>query len=396
MPKAMEKRKAELRAGLFIIISLFLLIFSVLWLRYFAIKPYMTVIAKFKDPGPIAKGLQVYYQGVNIGKVYNIDFSKDYKYTLVHISIYRKNLRLPANVVARIDSQGITGQKFVNIKYPDNPVSELLCNGCSITGEIPFGLSDLQEMLGKQIKNGRLQKMVENFEKSFEIQVQLSQDMQKLADTATTLIEENKAKVSALINEGAKTATNLNKIFLNINEIIGDPETKRSIKSTVKSAGYAATGLCGILQSDGFSNSMSDISRITKNIREITEDEEIKEGLSNTFKLIEETRQTLSGVRSSGIMNKISGACAPSAGANIIDLAVETMQNTNQAAKSVNCLSQGMCDILDKRFVLLRLMFGKPGSSLEICKNIGKLSKEQIDYLSKQGVIDPSCSCKNK
>jgi phospholipid/cholesterol/gamma-HCH transport system substrate-binding protein len=390
MPKETEKRSAEYRAGLFIIISLALLIFSILWLRYFAIRPYMTIIAKFKDPGPIAKGLQVYYQGVNVGRVSNIDFTEDYKYTLVYMSIYRKNLKLPANVAARIDSQGITGQKFLNITYPDHPVPELLTDGSVIKGEIPFGLADLQEILGEQIKSGNLQRMLTNFERSFQLQEQLSIKMEKLAISASSLIEENREKIGSLIDAGMGSVTNLNGILSNINDVIGDPETKRSIKSTIKGAGLTASTISDLFNGEGFNNTMSDIRIITKNIREITEDKETKEGLRNTFKLMGEASNTLSSFKSSGILDKISGKCAPNGG-NIIDLATDTLYNTNQAAKSVNCLSQGMSDIFNKRFALLRLLYGRPGASLEECKMIGKMSKEQIEFFQKQGVIEPSC-----
>jgi|GEM_PF-1781753 len=394
MPKSIEKRSAEYKAGLFIVISLALLIFSILWLRYFAIRPHMTIVSRFKDPGPIAKGLQVYYQGVNVGKVSKIDFSKDFRYTLVYISIYRKDLKLPANVIARIDSQGITGQKFINITYPDHPVSKLLSDGSVISGEVPFSLSDLQEILGAQVKNGKLQKMLENFEKSFEMQEQLSIKMTKLATSANKLIEENREKISELIDAGASTAENLDKIFSNVNEIVGDSEIKQGIKSTVKTANSTTCMLKDILKSDEFTNTMSNISEITQNISNITADKELREDLKSTFKLLGEASNAFSGFKSSGLSSKapITGGCSPlKSGGNIIDLAVDTLYNTNQAAKSVNCLSQGMSDIFNKRFVLLRLMFGKPGSSLEECKMIGKMSKEQIEFLTKQGVIVPSC-----
>jgi len=397
MPKETEKRSAEYKAGLFIIISLVLLIFSILWLRYFAIRPYMTITAKFKDPGPIAKGLQVYYQGVNVGKVSKINFSKDFKYTLVYISIYRKDLKLPANITARIDSQGITGQKFININYPDHPVSKLISDGSFISGEVPFSLSDLQEIFGEQVKNGRLQKMIADFDKSFELQERLSVKLTKLATNANNLIEDNRAEISELIDAAAATALNLNKIFTNVNNIVGDSDIKQGIKSTVKTANNTAGILKDILKSDEFNNSMSNINKITQNISEITADNELKGNLKSTLKMLGEASNAFTSFKSNGLSGKapVTGGCSPlKSGSNIIDLAVDTLYNTNQAAKSVNCLSQGMSDIFNKRFALIRLMFGKPGSSLEECKKIGKMSKEQIEFLTKQGVIDPSCTCK--
>ena len=69
MPKQSEILAAEFNAGIFIIITIIMFIFVILWLRYFAVRPYMTVIASFRKTGPITTGTQVYYKGVNVGRV---------------------------------------------------------------------------------------------------------------------------------------------------------------------------------------------------------------------------------------------------------------------------------------------------------------------------------------
>src|SRR3989339_2180054 len=102
MPRESEKKGAEFKAGIFIIVILALLIFSVLWLRYFAIRPQMTIIAKFVNPGPITTGLPAYYKGLNIGSIRKLAFTEDYKYSLLHIEIYQKNFKIPKNVSAVI------------------------------------------------------------------------------------------------------------------------------------------------------------------------------------------------------------------------------------------------------------------------------------------------------
>ena len=112
-----DKQSAEFKSGLFIIISLALLIFSILWLRYFAITPDKHIVARFRDPGPVERGMPVYYQGVNVGKVPKIEFSKNFKYTYVYLDIYKK-LELPANITAMVKTEGLAGQKYVNISYP--------------------------------------------------------------------------------------------------------------------------------------------------------------------------------------------------------------------------------------------------------------------------------------
>jgi ABC-type transporter Mla subunit MlaD len=391
--KTTSKKTAEYKAGMFIIISLAMLIFSILWLRYFSIRPEMEITAEFTNPGPLTKGLQVYYQGVVIGKVSNIDFSKDFKFTLVKISIYRKGLNLPANVKAKIDSQGITGQKFISIIYPDKPVKQMLRNGSMILGESPFSIADFQEALGEQIKNGNFKKLLTNLSESLELQKELSIKMEKLALTMNDFIDKNRYRITLFLDEAIKSTNNLNKIFMNINEIVSDKEIKQNIKSTVKTANNTACTLNKILKSDEFNNSMANLNQITGNVSAIISDKEMQENLKSSVKLFAETENTLSQLKTSGIFdaNTVIEKYFPQNGCNVFDLAVETLCNANQAAKSVNCLSQGMSDIFNKRFSMMRLLFGKPGDSLEACKNINKLSKEQTECLTKQGIILPNC-----
>lgn len=383
-----SKKSAEYKAGLFIIISLVMLIFSILWLRYFSIRPVMEISAKFKDPGPVTRGLQVYYQGVIVGKISNIDFSEDFQYTLVKINIYREGLNLPENIKAKIEVQGITGQKYISLIYPKNPSENKLRHGSVLVGESPFSISDFQEMIGSQVKNGNIKKMFDNLSESFEMQQKLGIEMHKFACSMNSFLQENRPKIEAFFDEANTSASNMNKVLVNLNEIVGDNSTKQDIKSTIKTANDAATNMNKILQKKELSNSLNNLDKILKDVEAVTSDKEMQDNLKSSVKLFAETENTLSQLKLNSVFdtNTLIQKYFPQNGCNIIDLAVETLCNANQAAKSVNCLSQGMSEILNKRFAMMRLLFGKPGESLEACKSINKLTKEQADCLQKQGV----------
>jgi len=44
------------------------------------------------------------------------------------------------------------------------------------------------------------------------------------------------------------------------------------------------------------------------------------------------------------------------------------LENTDKTLKTVDCLTDELIEILNKRFLIFRFMFGKPGNSFKKCK----------------------------
>lgn len=213
----------EFKSGIFIIISLALLILSILWLRYFAVFPEKKIVGKFTDPGPIETGIPVYYQGINIGKVPKIGYSKDFKYTYIYMDLYQK-LDLPANIKAMVKTKGISGQRYVNIIYPDHPVNQLLANGDLIQGEIPFGVEDIQEFLKREIKSGRLKKMFNDIEHTLANADAATNQINKATQQVSTLMTKYDSNINDILANSSNVTTEFHKAALNVNRIIGSNE----------------------------------------------------------------------------------------------------------------------------------------------------------------------------
>ena len=88
--------------GIFMVLSVLVLSFGFFWTLDYLLNPPVKVIAEFSELGPFYKTMPVYYKGYKIGKTGKVRPSKDFKTTLVSIIFYPEELKLPANVSAKV------------------------------------------------------------------------------------------------------------------------------------------------------------------------------------------------------------------------------------------------------------------------------------------------------
>jgi ABC-type transporter Mla subunit MlaD len=417
-----SKNFSKFKAGIFIIFTLSLLIFSILWLRYFSITPKMKITAQFINPGPITDGFQVFYRGVNIGKVSKVEYSDDFKKTLVKIEIYRGDLNIPANAFAEVKMEGIAGQKYIDIIYPKKPSRYVLQDGSVIRGKSQFGLEELGYFFEEAIESGRLDRIFSNFEETLKNTNELTLKLKETSDVLNQMINNNKNDVETLLNEGAKaardfsdvsggikniitdkkfikdirgSAENINKTTIGINRFIGDAELQKSIKDTFGSLGRItdrADKTLGVI--DSSTDLRTDTAQAVSNLGSL---------FNSTDKLVQHwdyySSELYKDVKRSNLIENVSCAFAQAGitldeankilneleaegiDEDVRKLIISTLQNTNQAAMRVDCVGKGVSDMLNQRFLLLRLLFGNPGSKLEECE---KHSRKNTCPLNKQ------------
>lgn len=324
MLRKLKPGSAEFKAGVFIILSLALLVFSILWLRYFAISPEKRIIARFKDPGPVESGIPVYYQGVNVGRVPKVGFSKDFKYTYVYIDIYNKELELPANVNARVKIEGIAGQKYVCISYPKKPVDRMLASGDIIEGESPFGLDDVQDFFKREFESGRFQKAIKDFETSLanadKAAIQIGQASKKISLMFTKYDKD----IDGIIKSTSGVTEGLNKTITGVNRVVDSPEIQKEVREAV-----------------------SGVHRIVQNTEAGTEhifgDIESTQIIKNTNTTVQKAFQTM-------------------------DTAEDAFKDGGKAARRFDCIGRNVSQMLNQRFLLFKLMFSNPGKPLGECQ----------------------------
>ncbi len=328
MLKKLKPGSAEFKAGIFIIISVTLLLFSILWLRYFAITPEKRIIARFTDPGPVETGIPVYYQGVNIGKVPKVGFSKNFRYTYVYMEIYNREIELPANVTARVKIEGIAGQKYLCLTYPEKPVNDLLASGDVIEGETTFGIDNLQEFFKKEIESGRLEKMFKGVEKAIANANKTTEAMGETSEKINALLAKYDRDIDDIIKSASGVTKELNEAVISVNKVVKSPEFQEDLKNTVKNANGLMHGT--------------------------------KVNAQRVFDQIEESRLI---PNMSDTVNKTHSA---------MEEAEKAFKCTGKTAKRFDRVGENMNKMLSKRFLLFKLMFGRPGEKLSEGENVGR------------------------
>ncbi|MFA6988565.1 MAG: MlaD family protein [Candidatus Gastranaerophilaceae bacterium] len=328
-----KKSKQNFRAGLFIIFSLGLFLFSVLWLRYFSIFPVMTIMAQFKNPGPLSTGVQVYYKGIVIGKIKKLEYTNDQKYTLVYLDITDKNLKMPDNSIAKIQVEGITGQKYIDIEPPYRPSSRFIANNSFIKGKSVFGITDFQYYLQEQVTSGRVNRILSNIEQTFVSSKKLSKNLEII----TSVAADQKQDLKSIFKNGAKTAKNLANASEEVKKFSSNKQVWKDLEG-----------------------SANNINATTKNLNKMSTDLEDAKIVQNIVTTIKQTNSTVSDVHQ--LIENMKKAGFNQDKINSI------LNNTDKTASNFSCMSSGINKMLAERFLLLKLLFGRPGKHLDSCK----------------------------
>jgi len=150
------KATNEVQAGLFIMVGIVLFI-VVIWLvgqrRQIFVRQeeYLTT---FHDVQGLSEGAPVRLGGISIGRVDKIGFSKDIHDPLVYVqllvsSIYLERIRTDS--LATIETQGLLGDKFVNINSDGK--GNLLEPGSTLPSSNPADISSVLSKAGEVVDN---------------------------------------------------------------------------------------------------------------------------------------------------------------------------------------------------------------------------------------------------
>lgn len=84
------------KGALYPVILAVILFFTTIGISAFSLggvfSPKKTVYIKFKNPGPLPENMEVYFKGIKIGKITEMEISNDYKNTVLKAVIKKKRL----------------------------------------------------------------------------------------------------------------------------------------------------------------------------------------------------------------------------------------------------------------------------------------------------------------
>ncbi len=153
----MEKKNLQqIKVGLFVLIGLFLIMFSIFFVgeeKTFLERHY-TLHAKFNDISGLRVGAPIFLAGVGVGKVEDIHFpsSLEEKDVTLELSVaHRFQDRIRQDSEAAIVTQGLLGDKVVLISV-GSPAEAVLKNGATLKSRKGYGLENFAEKGGELIE----------------------------------------------------------------------------------------------------------------------------------------------------------------------------------------------------------------------------------------------------
>lgn len=329
-----------------IIDSIVVLIIFGFWLYSLIHRPYMRIIVRYNDVPAINNNLWLYkihahYRGYEVGDVAKIKLSKDQNYIEFYVNIYYKDLKLPKNVVIIFKTENLYGSRYLDIEPSSIPTKEILSDGDTVMGVTAYERFD--EYLLQEVKSTRSQHLLKN----------LSEITSKINES---LKNKNNEK---LLNQ---SSGDLAIILENLKDIAEDPIVKTDIKSTIKLSSSSLKNVNEILSDQDIKNAINNapesINMANTNIKSMNENlskvsgsiPEVTKNLAMTNNLLTDTNYDLCSIN-----NKVP------------PIPPSFIENAEKLVVKTDCFESEISKILTKRWLILKLIFGKPGKSFKNC-----------------------------
>lgn len=298
----------------------------------------MTLVAKFDKLPIVPEKMDVYYKGINVGNVIKKVLDKKRGKVLLYLKI-KEDLNLPSNTYAEIEyprgSKDKEVKPYIELAYGDKATNQKLDPGVEIEGRLD---KNIDFYIEKFADNNTVENVVGNFSTTMNNANKTSEDFAKAAKTINEILSENKDDINIIISGMAKAVKNFESAAEGLNKTFNDPEVKKDIKEIVANFNKTAKNFENWSGKGEFVDSVNNIFETTENIKDASKN-------FNEF-----TRN----------LN-----CASNELPNTITKASSALEEHECAMKQVNHTATGIGDMFSKRFIMLRMFFGKPGKKLE-------------------------------
>jgi methyl-accepting chemotaxis protein len=163
-----------------------------------------------------------------------------------------------------------------------------------------------------------------------------------------------------------KSSGDVSTILDNLREIIEDPQVKRDIKSTIKYSSLSIKDLSEIVESNKneikqiFAKAPESIDKTINNL------ESLNKNMPRVNENIQEASTTINRATSS---LSVTNCNLDTINKKVPEIPPCLLNKADNALTKFDCIGTELIDLLNKKFLVFRFMFGKPGSSFERCKD---------------------------
>jgi ABC-type transporter Mla subunit MlaD len=348
-----------MRKKWFVVIFILLFLISIGYFTHKIInKPEKTIVVTFGDVPPIVENIirrtiTVYYRGYKVGEVSKVKLSDDQKKIIFYVDIYYKHLKLPRNIGMILKTQDIFGARYFSISYPKNPSSKLLSDGDTIEGTAAY--ERLDKYLITEMETGKLKVIIDN--------------LLVLTGAAAGMLKGNNEE---LLSDVKKSSSDIEIIMDNLKEILNDPQVKRDIKSTINYSSRSIKDLSQIMESNKneisqtISKAPESIDKTINNLESLNKNmPRVNKSISEVDYSIQKATQTIDQTNSS---LSVTNCNLDTINKKVPEIPPCLLNKADNALTKFDCIGTELIDLLNKKFLVFRFMFGKPGGSFERCK----------------------------
>jgi phospholipid/cholesterol/gamma-HCH transport system substrate-binding protein len=157
---ASAERRADVKVGAFVLLILVMAVAMTLVLaqKRHVFEHRVVVHAVFQEVQGLKEGAPVRLSGVNIGQVSRLAFAKEKTASLIHVDmeISRESLeRIGIDSVARIGSQGLLGDKIIELSVSSNP-DQAISAGATLESQPPADFNKLVEQASDVLAKAKI------------------------------------------------------------------------------------------------------------------------------------------------------------------------------------------------------------------------------------------------
>lgn len=378
--------------GMFVSIAIIILVWSFCWWRNLDPWSSQQVInVEFPEVAGLSQNAAVIIDGTRIGRVDKLEWEGNNQ-VLVQLRIISSKLKVPTIAKFQILADGLVGSKYVEIIIPDDADMNgpVITQDMRVKGEMPARPELALQKITIGLSHLNPEQMVENYREDRKRVIRAADQLAILADKTIPVIEH----ALPIEKELLPLTKDLNKMTGKLTRILDNPKISRDLKDTIAQAQSTITSAKQLVfQIEGMvhdkeirtelrtiigklEKSTDTMYHTVNKVQKLTENKELRDDVKE---ILGKTRQTLD--KADDLLNK------PILKSDL----KKTLSNAQEAVENINLASKQMTKILDKRFPLVRMMFGRPGHvKTDTEKEEKKSDDKKSDSESKSGSEPPS------
>ncbi len=315
------KNSNEIKIGIFVISGFFLLVLGWAFLREFAIENQTQFNISFSDVAGLTKGSFTRINGLRVGRVDSLTLDIKKNKVIASVRIQIPDIKIPDDSKFLIRTSGYVGDKFLDIALGMSNV--YIMDGQEVVGEETVDAFKSLEKVSKVLDQINPELLAMDIQDT----VMNTASLTKKADSAVDGLPDAK-QLSNLLDNAQATVTKLESSIDKVETLVNNPNIQNNVSMVLTQANQVS----------------KDLNQTLKNANDLANN---KTAFDNANALL---------IRASKVIEQLDGVRSDPLVQNELR---NTLNNTNNAAKGVSVASEEFSSVLNQRFLLPKLLFGK-------------------------------------